>query len=220
MAREAVRYMHPSKLRQLRHTGAALVILLSGCSSMSRNECLTVDWRTVGYEDGVDGYPGDRIAQHRKACAKYGVSTDLSLYQQGREEGLREYCQPANGYRVGSRGGSYGGVCPAPLQGAFVAAFETGHRLYVLESNVANVNSQLDYKHRELDRLEHGMISNVAEAVSNDSTPQNRADALVDTAQMAERAGQLKQEIRQLEYDRVRYQDDLDRYRANQPPIT
>lgn len=187
---------------------------------MSKNECLTVDWRTVGYEDGVEGYSGDRIAQHRKACAKYGVSTDLSLYQQGRQEGLREYCQPANGYRLGVRGGSYGGICPAPLQGAFVAAFESGHQLYVLESNVSNVNAQIDYKRRELDRVQHGMIMNAAEVVSNDSTPRDRTDALLDTAQLAERVGRLKEEIRQLEQDRVRYQYDLDAFRANQPPIT
>ena len=69
----------------------AVLLVLAGCSSMSKNECLTVDWRTVGYEDGVAGYSGDRIGQHRKACAKYGVTTDLELYQQGRERGLREF---------------------------------------------------------------------------------------------------------------------------------
>src|SRR5687768_11835056 len=91
---------------------ALIVVMMTGCSSMSRNECLAVDWRTIGYEDGVAGHPGNHIAQHRKACAKHGVRADLSLYQTGREQGLQEYCQPANGYRLGIRGGSYGGVCP------------------------------------------------------------------------------------------------------------
>ena len=40
---------------------------LSGCSSMSANECLATDWRTVGYEDGVAGYSGNRVGQYRKA---------------------------------------------------------------------------------------------------------------------------------------------------------
>jgi uncharacterized small protein (DUF1192 family) len=187
---------------------------------MSKNECLTVDWRTVGYEDGVDGYPADRIAQHRKACAKYGVGTDLTLYQEGREQGLREYCKPANGYRVGVRGGAYPGVCPASLEPPFAAAFDSGHQLYELESRVSNTVAQIDYKQRQLDQVEHGIAANAAEVVSNDSTPKDRADALVDTAQLAERIGRLKGEIRQLEADRARYEQDLENYRANQTPIT
>ena len=48
-------------------------LLLTACStSMTKDECQTVDWRTVGYEDGVAGRPGDRIARHRKACAEHG----------------------------------------------------------------------------------------------------------------------------------------------------
>ena len=206
--------------RQLLSASVALILVLSGCSSMSKNECLTVDWRTVGYEDGVDGYPADRIAIHRKACAKYGVSTDLALYQQGREQGLQEFCKPANGYRVGARGGSYPSVCPATLEPAFAAAFDSGHQLYVLQSRVSNADAQIDYKRRELHQIEHGIAANAAQVVSNDSTPKDRADALVDTAQLAERIGRLKGEIRQLEEDRVRYERDLESYQASQAPST
>ena len=71
---------------------------------MSEQECAATDWRTVGYEDGVAGRSGDNIGQHRKACAKHGVSPDLTLYQAGRNDGLREYCQPANGFRAGADG--------------------------------------------------------------------------------------------------------------------
>ncbi len=187
---------------------------------MSKDECLTVDWRTVGYEDGVAGYPGDRIAERRKACAKYGVSTDLGLYQQGREQGLQEYCQPTNGYRIGVRGWGYAGVCPANLERAFVAAYDSGHQLYSLETRVSNTVNQINYKRQELDRVERGIITNAAAAASSDSTSQDRADAVVDTAQLAEQAGRLKEEIRQLEEDRLRYERDLEAYRSTQPPIT
>ncbi len=205
----------------LRHSGLMLVMLaLGGCSSMSKNECLTVDWRTVGYEDGVDGYPGDRIAQHRKACAKYGVTTDLVAYQQGREQGLGEYCQPANGYRIGVRGWGYGGVCPANLEPAFVAAFNSGHELYTLQERVSSTINAINYKRNELDQLERGVITSAVAAVSSDSSSQDRANALADTAQQAERIGRLKSEIRELEQYRIQYERDLDAYRAGQPPST
>jgi uncharacterized small protein (DUF1192 family) len=60
----------------------------------------------------------------------------------------------------------------------------------------------------------------VVEVSSNDSTPQDRADALLDTAQLAERIGRLKTEIHQLEVDRVSYERDLENFRAHQVPIT
>lgn len=197
----------------------AVLLVLAGCGSMSRNECLTVDWRTVGYEDGVAGYSGDRIGQHRKACAKYGVSTDLQLYQQGRESGLREFCTPTNGYRIGVQGGGYAGVCPANLEPAFLAAFDSGHQLYSLQARVNNTVNRINYKRQELNQAEHGIVSSAAAAVSGDSTSQSRADAVVDTAQLAERAGRLQDEIRQLEEERVRYEHDLEEYRSTQPPI-
>ena len=46
------------------------------------------------------------------------------------------------------------------------------------------------------------------------------AHAVLDTAQLAERAGRLKVEIRQLSDDTVRYQNDLDAYRASHPPMS
>jgi uncharacterized small protein (DUF1192 family) len=198
---------------------APLLLLLGGCSSMSQNECATADWRTVGYEDGVNGYPGDRIAQHRKDCAKYGVTTNLDLYQQGRQQGLLEFCQPANGYRVGVQGRNYYGVCPAALEPKFMAAFDSGHQLYVLQSRVSNADAQIQYKRSELDRLEHGIAANAVQVASNDTTAQDRADALLNTEQSAERIGRLKAEIHQLEIERVNNQHELDSYQANHAPV-
>jgi hypothetical protein len=186
---------------------------------MNKEECLAVDWRTVGYEDGVAGYSGDRISQHRKACAKYGVQTDLDQYQSGRARGLREYCKPANGYRIGARGGSYGGVCPADMEDGFVSAFGVGHQLYTLGARASESRSQLASKRRELERAEHGIVESTAKAVSKDTSKEERADAVADTAELAERAGRLKEEIRQLERDTVRFEHEYEEYRANTPPI-
>jgi hypothetical protein len=213
--------MRPDVSNRLLSLPFALVALaIAGCATMSESECRAVDWRTIGYEDGVAGYPGDRIALHRKACAKYGVRPDLTLYQEGRQQGLREYCQPSNGYRLGARGGGYGGICPADLEPAFVRALDSGHQLYTLQSRVNNATAQLSAKRQELDRVQHGIVANAAAAVSSSSTDKDRADAVIDTAELAERAGRLKAEIRDLEQQTVLYERDLEDYRANQPPIT
>lgn len=193
---------------------AAALLALGGCASMNESECRAVDWRTVGYEDGVAGYPGDRIAQHRKACAKHGVTPDLAQYQAGRTEGLHEYCQPSNGFRVGAGGGSYAGVCPAELDGAFVGAYESGRQLHYLEARVANATNELESKRRELNHVEDQMVRKSTLIVAGDTAADLRAQALVDTKQLAERAGRLKAEIRELERDRARYERELEDYRG------
>jgi len=197
---------------------AMIALALGGCASMSKDECLAVDWRTVGYEDGVAGRTGGQIAEHRMACAKYGVTPDLRAYQAGREQGLREYCRPPNGYQVGERGGNYAGVCPADLEPTFVAAFEAGRELYNLQSRVYSASNRLDAAHRELERAEHEVVEQSAVIVSSDATSEARAQALVSTKDLAERMGRLKGEIADLERDKARYERDLADYRASRPP--
>lgn len=195
--------------------GAAILLLaISGCATMDREECLTVDWRTVGFEDGAAGYASDRIGQHRKACAEYGVTPDLTAYQEGRAEGLREYCVPANGFRIGSQGGSYGGICPSDLDPAFADAYQSGRQLYTLESRLSNVSYQLDSRRGDLHSTESDIVSRSAVAISSEATAEERAQAVLDVKHLGERVGRLKSEIRQLEEERVHCERDLQDYRA------
>jgi hypothetical protein len=106
------------------------IAVLGGCSSMSEKECLATDWRTVGYEDGVAGRSGDRIGRYREQCSEHGVAPSLSEYQAGREQGLREFCKPANGFRVGAR-----------------TLFDVGQACAVI-IQVALIRSQIVLQHR------------------------------------------------------------------------
>lgn len=206
-----------TKTLRLEFGALALVamVALSGCASMDEDECLTVDWRTVGYEDGAAGYSGDRVGQHRKACAKHGVSLDLAAYQSGRDEGLREYCRPQNAFRLGANGGGYNGFCPAELDDDFTRAYQSGRQLYTLKSRVADAGYQIDSKRRALNAAEDGIVKKSAVVVSSSATADERALAVVDVKQLAERVGRLKSEIRQLEEERVQYERDLEDYRAH-----
>jgi hypothetical protein len=205
-----------SMLPILRITAGLILVpvLLGGCTSMSAEECSVLDWRSVGYEDGVAGLPGSHIGQYRKACAKHGVGTDLAAYQAGREMGLQEYCQPANGYRVGARGDVYQGVCPAALERDFLGPYESGHQLFSLERRATNATRQLADKRNELNTLEQQIVSSGAVLVAENSTAEDRAHALVETKQLAEQKGRIETQIVELERDRARYERDLETYRA------
>jgi hypothetical protein len=181
---------------------------------MDKNECLTVDWRTVGYEDGTAGYSGERIGQHRKACAKHGIAPNLAEYQLGRDAGLREYCVPATGFRIGSQGYSYNGVCPPELDEPFLSAFESGRHLYDLRAKVATTVDQLSAKRDAMQAAEARIAEQTALIASTDATKEQRVEAAVDVKHLAEKIGRLKEEIRRLEHDKVHYERDLEEYRA------
>ena len=107
---------------------------LGGCASMSADECLTLDWTTIGFEDGSRGYTADRVGTHRKACAKHGVSADLVAYQRGHAQGVESFCQPGRAFNFGANGGGYNGVCPAHLEQDFLEAYSKRHKLHSLRS--------------------------------------------------------------------------------------
>jgi hypothetical protein len=204
------------------HSGLALIAVmaaLAGCSSMSEKECLATDWRTVGYEDGVNGYSGDRIGRYRNACSEHGVTPNLGEYQSGRDQGLREFCKPANGFRVGAHGAGYSGVCPAELDQSFVDAWQSGRQLYSLRSRVSSTQADIYSMRAELDQIDRGLVSVGAQMVDPTVTNEQRAQLLIDTKQMAERKGEIKARIPQLESELVVYQRELDDYRATLPYI-
>jgi hypothetical protein len=189
-------------------------VLLGACASkMSKDECRTVDWRTVGYEDGVAGQPGDRIGEHRRACAEYGVTPDLNAYLAGRTAGLREYCQPHNGYRAGANGYTYCDTSRAELAEAFEKAYDEGRALYVRERRVIDTEEQIEDKRREIRRLEDRVAESAFDVIDTAATAEERTQAVLDTKQAAERIGRLKAEITELEKERARYQAELDAYR-------
>ena len=193
---------------------ALSTLLLGACAAkMSKDECRTVDWRTVGYEDGVAGQPGDRIGEHRRACAEYGVTPDLNAYLAGRTAGLREYCQPHNGYRAGANGYTYFDTCPADLAEAFEIAYDEGRALYVRERRVTDTERQIEDRRREIQRLEDRVAESAFDVIDTTSTAEERTQAVLDTKQAAERIGRLKAEITELEKERARYQAELDAFR-------
>jgi hypothetical protein len=192
----------------------AAAAVLTGCNSMSAQECLSTDWRTVGYEDGVNGFSGDRIGRYRNACSEHGVTPDLGNYQSGRDEGLREFCKPANGFRVGARGAGYSGVCPAELDESFVDAYQSGRQLYTLRSRVGSAQNELYSMRSELDRIDKDLVTVAARIVDPALTTEERAQLVVDTKHMAERKGEIKARIPQVEGELALYQRELEDYRA------
>jgi hypothetical protein len=195
------------------------IAVLGGCSSMSEKECLATDWRTVGYEDGVAGRSGDRIGRYREQCSEHGVAPSLSEYQAGREQGLREFCKPANGFRVGARGVSYNGVCPADTDDAFLDAYQSGRQLYSLRSRVDSTANAIRSARAEMERLDQDLITVGAQIIDSSTSTERRAQLVLDSKHMAERRGELRARIPAMQNDLAAYQRDLDDYSASLPYV-
>ncbi len=181
---------------------------------MNNADCLVSYWQMIGYEDGSRGYGSQRLARHRKACAKHGVIPDLAAYQQGRSEGLQEYCQPTKGFALGSSGATYGGVCPAELEANFLGAYNAGHHLRQLKASVASANGQISYRKRALEQVKKDLVAREAALISDEATREQRLVLLAQIKQLSESRGQLQAEIEDLIIVRTQREGELYTYQA------
>lgn len=190
------------------------VLSLTGCAGMSANECALADWRAVGYEDGAKGSSSDRFSRHRKSCAKHDVAPDFEAYQSGREAGLREYCQPERGFREGSRGAEYHGVCSGDLEAGFLDSYYDGRTLYDLEYAVNSTKRQIANNKSRMNRIETRLAEIVTAIAAEGTTGDERAALMVETKQLAEERVTLASEVEQLEAQLNQREDALAEHRA------
>ena len=187
-----------------------LAVLLSGCAAgLSQQECSTADWRTIGYEDGVQGRPEARIGDHRQACARHGVGLNFDAYRSGWEEGIQRYCQPGKGYQLGRRGKSYSGVCPAQMEADFLQAYRAGRELYDLEVNVQRTARKIRQKRKRLADIEVHMRDAGIELVSSGVTTERRVILLDELRKLEKERATTKAQIPSLEAELERQSDQL-----------
>lgn len=193
-------------------TTAVAVAVLGGCASMSSEECANSDWAAIGYEDGSRGYTTDKFGSRRKACAKHGIKADFKAYQEGREEGLVEFCQPGRGYSLGVSGGTYHGVCDVAMEEEFLDAYRVGAQLHSLRSNVNGTSSRIYSKEAELKRTREKIRATEAELIGDDVSTQDRVLLLADLKELSQRSGELEAEIEQLVAEKARHEHELRDY--------
>ena len=192
---------------------AGLFMLQAGCASLSETECRQGDWRAIGAEDGRDGRALAHLDEHREACREYGIAPDEPTYLVGRDEGLRSYCTAGNGFRVGSAGSSYEGVCPPLLEGAFLHAFEDGRELHGLRRAVEETGTRIDSNERELRQVEDE-LRYLERVVSETEDGNRRRDLVRDLRRLAEQRGRLRGELDALYGEHRLRSHQLDAFRA------
>lgn len=142
--------MNRSLIRLL--AALALVGSLSGCASLSKNECLAADWEDVGIRDGANGRPEEYLIQHAKACAKVSVVPDRGAWQHGRERGLERYCVVRNAYQAGEYGNGFNlAQCVNFDQDRLSDAWQKGHEVHRLAGVIDSIDGEIHNVRTALD---------------------------------------------------------------------
>jgi hypothetical protein len=178
---------------------------------MSQEECELADWHLIGYEDGAKGKSASYIGERRGACADYRVQPDMEAYLLGREQGLREFCRPHNGYRLGVRGTHYQGICPRNLEGEFMSAYLAGKDVYHLESGYRSTQQRLNRKGSALVKLKRDLNQKELDLIEGDTGTIRRIQLLADIHELVRKRDVLETEIAHLEIEGAAQRNRLDR---------
>jgi hypothetical protein len=155
------------------------VLALTGCATLTPEQCRYADWRQIGFADGAGGYNAGRINDHAKACAEVGVRPNLDDYVDGREQGLRNYCQAENGFAIGRRGVIANVAdCPENMKFAFMEQYRHGQQVHLMEEDLAHRRSRI-YQNNSRVHRNNERIAAIREELAKKDLPDDRRTALL-----------------------------------------
>ncbi len=184
---------------------------LGACAVMSKTDCLTADWRQIGYGVGLDGKLDKKEAFNvrQQACSKHGANPVWEQFEQGHADGIVEFCQLVNAVELGARGAHHAidnRVCSERDYPGFGEAFSVGYRLHSLTRRVNESNSIITDLSNQVHRYEKS-IRRINQQISTQGSNESNLNQL-----KSERRN-LRNRIYQLERDAEQYRrrlyDDL-----------
>lgn len=200
------------------------VLAVAGCGESEEDRqrrdqrqaaaCQATDWWALGFEDGVKGLRADQFGKYRRECAPHGVTANITLYLEGRDEGLYEYCTPQNGYRLGVDGRKFANVCPPRLEGPFLDAHNDGLGLYERRAAVDSAASSLGQARQRADDLELVIADKTTAMISPATLLADRVNIGIQIKQLTQERVDLERSIPRMEDDLNEAQYELNDYRG------
>jgi hypothetical protein len=133
---------------------AAGFAVVSSCATLDRDECGSVDWATLGEQDGNAGRAAGYISEHRAACERYNIPVDQSAWTMGWDRGIRNYCTAENGLSQGRQGRYYANSCPAEIAPGFERAYFVAKRVHDAQASRDRLDNELRELETQLRRTE------------------------------------------------------------------
>lgn len=176
---------------------ALSLLLTSGCATMNESECLNADWQIIGMEDGAKGKLPSHIGRHRSACAKYFITPNLEMYQQGHNEGVTLYCTEYNGFSVGKSGSAYNSICPPQSEPLFLEGYRQGRSVYLLNKDIWELRSSISSNQEKMSKLKDSSHSKELQLLHQNMETATRAKLLHSIKKIERKLGRLQVTIRE-----------------------
>ncbi|RYZ65849.1 MAG: DUF2799 domain-containing protein [Proteobacteria bacterium] len=125
----------------------ALVLLASGCTSMSKKDCETANWTLLGVADAEAGYSIKNFKMREEQCREYSSEADREKYIIGFADGAQRFCTYESGQSFAKAGKQYQDSCPSELEPDFL----NGYKLGAVERKQVQLEAELKKKERELE---------------------------------------------------------------------
>ena len=170
------------------------LLALGGCATLTADQCKVANWRVLGVEDGALGYGETRFLEYTNDCAKAGVTPDRTAWEDGRKDGLLQFCTPKGAYSAGVDGRPFRGRC-TPETPAQLAALKKGQTFHA-------ITDEIDFLHIQI--LE---LSQEIRDIYNDSDRHRRrvTFAGIRSGVLYGEIARLRHQIRHLREDREAY---------------
>nr|WP_313975501.1 DUF2799 domain-containing protein [uncultured Psychrobacter sp.] len=121
------------------------LLTLSGCAttqSLTPEQCQNSNWQEVGYVDGLHGRSGAYFGNYTNQCASIvGATPNRVLWEQGRQQGLKNYCTELNAYKLGREGYDWQPVCPLEGIEKLEEAYAQGRYYYMRQRDLDYLRS-------------------------------------------------------------------------------
>lgn len=153
-------------------------LMLTGCATLSKDECLYANWEAIGMEDGARGRDLSYLSRHRQACAKHGVSPDIHLYRIGYSAGLKQFCTPERGFSLGLNGSRYSGICPDDLETEFLPAYRQGYAIHQADQQVKKITAKISDQDSYLADINAEIKEAKAHIITSNTPEKERAKLL------------------------------------------
>lgn len=173
---------------RLAAAGAAFAAL-SSCATLTKDECVSVNWAELGRADGAAGQPSSHIGRHRAACSEHNLPVNEPQWSLGWQQGIRLYCTPDNGLAQGREGRHYANSCPPDLKAGFEAAYHVARAVY--DARLARDRLAVELETLRVERRE--------------ARPEDRRRLDADIERKRFEVGRAEQRVRDAERDYDRY---------------
>lgn len=90
---------------------STLLLLLTGCSLVTKEQCQHHNWYGRGYNDAKKKLPANYGQRYFQACRNQGVYLDISPWQRGYQKQIQEQCPISKAESLATSQTKYSGPC-------------------------------------------------------------------------------------------------------------